>query len=277
MSLIAEGFDLDAYCARIGYVGPRTPTLAVLADLHRLHPAAIPFEGIDVLLGRGVSLATADVAAKLVSARRGGYCFEQNGLLRLALAALGFEARPMIARSWFGRSLDEPRPRTHLALAVTINGEAWLADVGYSGVTLTAPVRLAERGPQRTRHEPVRLVPLPSGELRYEVEISGAWRPVYDLAPETPLEVDLEAANWFTSTHPASAFRQTLIATRATDAARFVLQDGRLTIYRRGASPERRVLDADALEACLAADFGLSPEPAWRDVIETAAAAVHPD
>ena len=116
MSSIEFAFDLDAYFARIGYAGPRAPTLPVLAALHRLHPAAIPFEAIDVLLGRPISLAPADIFAKLVTGGRGGYCFEQNGLFRLALTALGFGVTPLIARSWYGRPLDQPRPRTHMAL-----------------------------------------------------------------------------------------------------------------------------------------------------------------
>jgi N-hydroxyarylamine O-acetyltransferase len=261
--------DLDAYCARIGYDGPREPTLAVLRDLHRLHPAAIPFEAIDVLLGRPVSLAPAAVDAKLIAGRRGGYCFEQNSLLRRALQAMGFQVGALIARSWWGRTLAEPRPRTHLALRVTLEGEAWLADVGYSAVTLTAPVRLAARAPQETLFEPVRLTPV-GEELRYEVEIGAEWRPVYDIAASPPLDADLMAANWFTSTHPDSVFRHVLMVCRTTAEARWLLAANRLTVCRPGGETERRTLSADALEACLAGDFGLSPEPAWRPFIERA-------
>jgi arylamine N-acetyltransferase len=91
--------SLDAYFARIGYEGPRTSTLATLRALHELHPAAIPFEAIDVLLERGVDLSPEAVEAKLITARRGGYCFEQNGLFQRVLAALGFEVEPLIARA----------------------------------------------------------------------------------------------------------------------------------------------------------------------------------
>jgi N-hydroxyarylamine O-acetyltransferase len=277
MSSIEYAFDLDAYFARIGYEGPSEPTLPVLATLHRLHPAAIPFEAIDVLLGRGVSLAPADIFAKLVTARRGGYCFEQNGLFRLALTSLGFNVSPLIARSWYGRPLDQPRPRTHMALRVEAEGQAWLADVGFSKVTLTAPLRLAEPGPQAHEiWESVRLAPQPNGERRYEILVGDAWRVVYDVAAEPALDVDLEAANWFTSTHPNSVFKSQLMVTRTTDAARYVLVDGLLTVRRPGgAAWSRHFLDADALEACLARDFGLSPEPSWRGFIERAAAASH--
>ena len=91
--------DLDAYFERIGYGGPWEPTLAVLRELHALHPIAIPFEAIDVLTGDGIDLSPAAVDAKLIHAGRGGYCFEQNSLFGRALRTLGFEVEGLIARS----------------------------------------------------------------------------------------------------------------------------------------------------------------------------------
>jgi N-hydroxyarylamine O-acetyltransferase len=91
-------FDLDAYLARVGYAGPRVPTLPVSRELTAAHAQAIPFENLDVLLGRRIDLAIDAVFAKLVRQGRGGYCFEQNGLLLQALTALGYEARPLSAR-----------------------------------------------------------------------------------------------------------------------------------------------------------------------------------
>ena len=73
--------DLDAYFRRIGYDGPRDASLETLRELHRLHPQAIPFENLDPLLGRPVNLDPASLQAKLVEGGRGGYCFEQNGVL----------------------------------------------------------------------------------------------------------------------------------------------------------------------------------------------------
>src|SRR6185369_8535357 len=89
--------NLDAYFARIGYTGPREPTLAVLDDIVARHTCTIPFENLDVLLGRGISLADDAVERKLVSDVRGGYCFEQNSLLQRALMALGFVVKPLSA------------------------------------------------------------------------------------------------------------------------------------------------------------------------------------
>ena len=90
--------DLDAYCARIGYSGPREPTLETLRALQALHAAAIPFEAIDVQLDRGIDLAPAAIDAKLIGGRRGGYCFEQNNLFMRVLAAVGFSVEGLMGR-----------------------------------------------------------------------------------------------------------------------------------------------------------------------------------
>lgn len=90
--------DLDAYFARIGYRGLHSPTLAVLHQLVRAHVEAIPFENLDVLRQVPIELSADALEAKLVGQRRGGYCFEQNGLLLLVLEAMGFEVTPLSAR-----------------------------------------------------------------------------------------------------------------------------------------------------------------------------------
>ena len=266
---IASGIDLDAYFARIGYQGPREPTLEVLRALHRLHPAAIPFEAIDVLLGREISLEPAALQNKLIAGRRGGYCFEQNGLLKLVLQTIGFQVASLIARSRWGRPLGDIRARTHMALRVRVDGEAWLADVGHSSAMLTAPIRLAERGLQETLHEPVRLRPV-DGELRLEALIGGDWRPIYDAVPRPQHDADLAAARWFVSTWPASPLKQALIVSRTTPQARYVLHENRLTIRRPGRESERLRLSADEMARLLGQDFGLAVEPAWRPVLDAA-------
>jgi N-hydroxyarylamine O-acetyltransferase len=133
--------DLDAYFDRIGYSGPREPTLEVLRALHRLHPAAIPFENIDVLLGHGIDISPAEVDAKLIGARRGGYCFEQNNLFERVLTALGFQVEGPLGRVvWMAPPAAPTPPRTHRALKIVLDGETWLADVGFGGAVLTACV-----------------------------------------------------------------------------------------------------------------------------------------
>lgn len=266
---VTTDVDLDGYFARIGYAGPREPTLEVLRRLHELHPAAIAFEAIDVLLGRGISLDPRAVDAKLIGARRGGYCFEQNSLFQRVLRGLGFRVEGLIARSRWGRPLEETAPRTHMSLRVRLDEVDWLADVGFGGCMLTTPIRLDHRGVQRTRFEPVRLVAF-GDELRLEAMIGGSWRAIYDLALPAQSEVEFVSPNWFTSTHPESAFRRHLIVTRTTPTGRFALLENRLTIRRPGATTVRSALSLDDLERSLAEDFGLPVAPEWRPLLHRA-------
>jgi N-hydroxyarylamine O-acetyltransferase len=267
--------DLDAYFARIGYAGSREPDLATLRALARLHVAAIPFEAIDVLLGRGVQLSAEAIDAKLIDARRGGYCFEQNSLFKRALTAIGFTVSAMLARPRWNRPLDEPRAQTHMALTVRLDGVDWLVDVGFGVCMLTAPVPWASRQVEDTDHESVRLSSV-GREVRLEVLMGEDWRVVCDIDPRPRLDVDFIAPNWVTSTHPDSPFRQGLIVSRTTPGARYALLGNRLTIRRPGAEPVQRLLTADALEHSLASDFGLPVEPSWRPVLELAVAANGP-
>ncbi|HZD91776.1 MAG TPA: arylamine N-acetyltransferase [Pseudolabrys sp.] len=266
----ARSIDLDAYCARIAYTGPREPTLATLRALQELHPAAIPFEAIDVLLGRGVDLAPAAVDAKLIGAGRGGYCFEQNGLFRRALNAIGFKVEGLTARvRWMQPAGAPPMPRTHMVLRVMIDGEPWLADVGFGGCVPTVPLRLNTDALQPSRHESFRIA-RGAGTVIVEAQRHDAWLPLYEVYPDPQLAIDYEVANWFTATHAESPFRRNLIAARTTPAARYALLDNRLTARKPGGDIEQRMLDADALETALAEIFGLPVAPDWRPAIEAA-------
>lgn len=263
--------DLDAYFARIGYTGAREPTLAVLRDLHALHPAAIPFEAIDCLLDRGVDISPEAVDAKLIHGGRGGYCFEHNSLFARVLQSLGFEVEGLAARVRWNQAADAPvQPRTHHVLRVSVEGQPWLVDVGFGGCVLTAPLRFEPHLEQATDHDRYRLTPL-GDDLRLEVKREAGWVPAYDVSLSPCVPRDYLMANWFTSTHPTSHFRAMLLASKTTPQARHALLYGRLTTRPVGAAPQVQWLDADGIEAALRDVFGLPVEPCWRDVIERAA------
>jgi N-hydroxyarylamine O-acetyltransferase len=263
--------DLRAYCARIGYCGSLTPTLETLRALHAHHIAAIPFEAIDALLDRTVDIAPAAVDAKLIAGRRGGYCFEQNSLFQRVLAATGFAVEGLIARvRWMLPPGAPPRPLTHMALRVTIDGIPWLADVGFGGNVLPTPIRLDIEGPQQTGHGPYRLVAFGPVTL-LQAQLGDRWESLYELQPLPAAPSDYEVGNWFTSRHPSSHFRHQLIAAKTTTEARYNLLEGRLTVRRPGAPAEQSHLDAKGIEAALEGTFGLPVEQSWRAIIERAA------
>lgn len=267
--------DLDAYCTRIGYDGPRTPTLATLQALLELHPAAIPFEAIDVLLDRGIDLAPAAVDAKLITAGRGGYCYEHNGLLKRVLSTLGFTVEGLAARvRWMKPPDAAPGPRSHMALRVIIDGRPWLADVGFGTIVPTAPLRMDSTQPQPTRHEAFRLTPV-ANDLLLEVRLGDRWAPVYQMARQPQLDIDYVMPNWYTSTHPSSHFRHNLMVALTTPQARYTLLHNRLTIRRPAGRSERHNLSAAEIEHHLSTTFGLTVAPEWRPLIVHAVAQGH--
>lgn len=238
--------DLEAYFNRIGYSGDRRPTLATLRELHRLQPAAIAFENLSPLLGHPVPIDAASLHRKMVAGGRGGYCYEQNLLLGSVLEALGFQFRHLTGWPRWQVAPGRLLPRTHLLLLVSIDGEDWLADVGFGGNTLTAPLRLAERGEQQTPHEPVRLVER-DGTLVIQPNIRGEWHDLVAFGLEHQTFAELEMGNWFTSTHPKSRFRNELFLARSDAGVRFGLLDNMLTTHRLDGASERRAL-ANAAE-----------------------------
>lgn len=253
-----DAIDLDRYLARIGYRGTPRADLDTLCALTELHPAAIPFEAIDVFLGRPVDLSPAAIQAKLIEGGRGGYCFEHNGLLKRVLGALGFTVEGLLGRVFWMRPQEAPPlPLTHMALRVTIGGERWLADVGFGSCIAGAPLRLDSLGKeQSTLHEAFRLTSRGTWVL-LEVQLPGGWHPVYALSPEPALDSDYVAANWYTSTHPESGFRRELRVAVTTPKRRTTLLDNRLTVRHPQGALERRFLSEPELADALVSTFGL--------------------
>ncbi len=255
---MTETVDLDAYFARIGYAGSRSPTLDTLNDLLSAHVQRVPFENLDVLLGRGISLEPAAIQQKIVLERRGGYCFEQNGLLLLVLTQLGFAVTPLSARVRYQRPRDFTPARTHLFLRVTIDEVPWVADVGVGGLSLTSAIRFDVEGEQTTRHEPRRLI-AEHGRYFHQARLGAEWHDVLEFTGEEMPPIDRELANWFTSTHPQSHFRHRLVAARALpDGERLTLVNRELSLRGRSGEARTRMLRTPAeLLDVLAADFDL--------------------
>ncbi|YCH28783.1 arylamine N-acetyltransferase [Erwinia sp. PK3-005] len=233
-------FDLHAYLARIGYTGATRPSLATLSQLHQAHVCAIPFENLDVILDRSIHLETEAIQEKLVVARRGGYCYEQNALFLLALQQMGFEARGLAARVVIAQPPSVP-PRTHMLLLVQLEGAFWIADVGFGGPTLSAPIRLLADRPQATPHGEYQLQSL-GEEWLLCLRRHDEWQPLYRFDLVTQFPSDYLMANHFVSTWPHSHFRHHLLAARyLPDGGQLSLENRRFSRY--GTEPERRTLD----------------------------------
>lgn len=241
----SDGFDLSAYLRRIGYDGPRTATLETLRALHSLQPRAIAFENLDPFLGRPVRLDAASLQAKLVARRRGGYCFEQNLLFMHALSALGFSVSGLAARVLWGQSVDALTPRGHMLLRVELDGRTWLADVGFGGLTMTAPLLLEPGLEQQTPHEAFRVARHDEG-FRVEALVGGEWRALYRFDMSAHYEIDYAITNYFLSTSPTSHMVTGLIVARALSDRRYALLRNRLTVHHLGGGSERREVESPA-------------------------------
>jgi N-hydroxyarylamine O-acetyltransferase len=249
--------DPDAYFARIGYRGLRTPTLETLNAIVNAHVQTIPFENLDVLLGRPIDLDPGALERKLIHARRGGYCFEQNTLLLTVLGQLGYDVRPLSARVRYQRPREFTPPRTHVFVRVELE-ESWLADVGVGAMSSTGVLRLEETGPQITPHETRRLL-RENGLVYHQVQLGDAWHDVCEFTLEEMPAIDREVANWFTSAHPASHFKNRLLVARALpNGGRLGLLNRELTVRKRDGSAEHHtVTSPDELLTVLDERFGL--------------------
>jgi len=249
-------FDAARYLARVGWQGALTPTLETLTALMRAHMARIPFENLDVLLGRGIRLDLDSVSAKLVDAGRGGYCFEHSTLFRAALEHAGFQPRSHSARV----ILLTPRsnaPRTHMFLSVVVDGTTYVLDPGFGGHGPLVPVPLVEFAEVRDAPDIHRMTRR-EGEWQLEAWMAGAFAPLWmsTLEPESP--VDFAMGNHFTATWPESPFVQRLMLRALTpDGRRVSVMNRDVTVARDGAFETSQLADRAALRRLLAGEFGM--------------------
>jgi len=263
--------DVAPYLARIGMEAAPSADLAGLVRLQRAHRLAIPFENLDIPLGRGVDVSPEAVAAKLVGARRGGYCFEQNGLFVRMLTVLGFTARPLMARVWLGSPADVP-PRTHMLVLVTLEGREWIADVGFGG-SFTPPMPLEDGAeaetPDGARHRLRRTAMTGDPDSQWLLERDGisaatdgrgggnGWQPQYGFALTPVVEADIEQGNHWTSTRPATRFTSLCVVSLVLPDGFAALTGAYLSLYRGGQSEGRAIEGAEEYQSVLRSLFGI--------------------
>ena len=264
--------NLDAYFERIGYSGARTPTLDTLTAIQFLHPQVIPFENVNPLLRLPVRLDLASLQEKLVYNGRGGYCFEQNTLLSHVLRALGFSVKGLAARVVWNVPEGEVKPRTHMLLLIDVAGEPYIADVGFGGMTLTAPLRLKLDLEQPTPHESFRLL-LENDEYVLQANVRDEWKSLYQFSLQEQLLPDYEMASWYLCSHPDSHFLKGIIAARNTSDRRYALRGNELAVHAVGGETERTIItDADTLRQTLTDTFRikLPDAPKLDDILQQA-------
>jgi N-hydroxyarylamine O-acetyltransferase len=244
--------SLESYFERVGLDGDDID----LATLQRAQVTSIPYENLDVELGRGIRLDTAGLTAKLVDRKRGGNCFELNSLFAAALETLGYRVTRLLSRVRL-ESASEPRPETHMVLLV----DGSIIDVGFGAATPTGPVPLggeATHGPWTWRTERIQT---PEGEHAWAMWFYDLLLYTFTDVPRHPM--DFLMPNHFTSTHPLSPFTRMVIVQRwQDDDSQLGLIDRELTLRRAGCADEVARVDDSQLDAVLRDRFGLELPPA---------------
>ncbi|MFD1253781.1 N-hydroxyarylamine O-acetyltransferase [Devosia equisanguinis] len=252
---MSEKVNLNAYFERIGFAGSIAPTLATLELLHALHPAVIPFENINPLIGEPVLLDQPSLERKLLADKRGGYCFEHNLLFMRILRDLDYTVRPLLARGlWTNPDNQE---LSHLVLLVEINGQNYLADVGHGGLTLTTPLRLRADVEQTTPHETFRLVG-GAPEWTLEVRIGENWLPVYAFTLDAVDDAAISALNQTMATSETSPMVNGLRVALSPSGRRVKLLNTSFTIQPvEGEKEQREITSMESLRSVLTEAFGL--------------------
>lgn len=228
--MTASTFLLPDYLKRIGYSGDVQNDLKTLTALMRAQLQSVAFENTEVQAGRIPSLITEDIYEKVVTHKRGGYCYEVNGLFAMALTAIGFEwyfagARPMF--------YPTRRPKTHMVVIVVINGKNYLCDTGFGGYGVREPLEVVDTDATEQHGDTFRLKLL-DGEYVLSSFVNGEWAPQYGFALLAQEWIEFSLANHFNATHPDTIFTTKKLAVMQTPSGRKILVDNTLKIIEKG-------------------------------------------
>lgn len=259
----ASNFDLALYARRIGLA--QVPTAAgfdaaALCQLMQAHLRNITFENLDVQAGKIVSLLPEDIVNKMVGvdgkARRGGYCYEQNGLFAMALTALGISYYFVACRPMFYPML---RPKTHMALVVSVQQQQYLCDLGFGSYGMRAPIALTDVNlPQQQDYDQFRLTMPAPGEYVLQALINQQWTSQFGFDLHPAQWIDFMPANYLNSTHPDTVFVQKLLLIRQTAEGRHLLVGDELKTSSCGVTTVQPIT-ASQRPALLSELFGLDP------------------
>lgn len=253
--------DIASYLERIGYQGSLAPTLDTIRELHRRHLLAVPFENLDIHLGRTIVLDEAAFFTKIVTERRGGFCYELNGLFGGALRQLGYSVELLSGRvanelGRFGQEFD------HLVLLVEIDDRRWIADVGF-GDSFLEPLELDAKE-QASGGMLYFIDRTPEGLLLLREE-NGTWAEKYIFTLQPHRLEDFAGMCVYHQTSPNSTFPRARICSRATLQGRITLSEMRLIETVNGERSERTLDSEEEYQRVLLECFGIKlPHPEWK-------------
>ncbi len=253
----SDGFNLDGYFERINYTGSTNADERVLRDIHIAHTLNIPFENLDVFYRRPILLDGASLYNKIVKERRGGYCFEMNGIFSLVLQEMGFKVTNLLARVTVDR--NKYTTKTHQAMLVETGGNRWLADVGFGNDGIIAPLIFEENTEQKQFAHAYRLTKHQAFGYQLEKKREDRYNSLYAFTLEECFPEDFLMSNHFTSTYPGSFFLTMRMCTMPTREGRITLTDDHLKVVRGNEVVETPVANDHEFDTLLNEHFGLDP------------------
>ena len=259
--MYAANFDLALYAHRIGLSQVPQATdfdAAALCNIMQAQLRSITFENLDVQAGKIVSLEPEAIVSKIVGAagdaKRGGYCYELNGLFAMALTALQIPYFFVACRPMF---YPMRRPKTHMALVVTLGDDRYLCDLGFGSYGMRAPLALSQVNlPQQQDFDKFRLLTPTPGDYVMQAQIDGNWVSQFGFDLHPAEWIDFMPANYLNSTHPDTVFVQKLLLIRQHGQGRTMLVGRELKHSQAGITQSRAVAE-DELDAVLLQEFGL--------------------
>ncbi|MFD6619985.1 arylamine N-acetyltransferase [Streptomyces albidoflavus] len=255
MTWNAEELNIGAYVGRIGFASDLKQDVETLRALHRAHLAAIPFENLELMLGRPVLLDLPSVQEKLVHKRRGGYCYEHNLLFAAVLEHIGFTVRGLGARVRLNTT--SLRPVTHMLTRVQVEDEEWLCDVGFGAAGLREPLLLADGQKVVQGAWEFGLVKESADVWVLRGRRPDDWHDVYAFTPEERHPVDYTVLNHYTSSHPRSPFIRRPVVQYGTAKARRMLTGEEFVIVHADGRRDERAVRAAELRTVLDQEFGI--------------------
>jgi N-hydroxyarylamine O-acetyltransferase len=223
------------YLSRIKLSGCHS-NLAGLKSLQEHHTENIPFENLDIVVGRNIVLQQKPLFDKIISKKRGGYCFELNILYCNLLTSIGFSAKPVLARVWLSNPKNIP-PRNHLAILVELDGKTFVTDVGFAGLVTRVPLDINNPAPVNDKDGMVRVIPFDDDQFMIQRQNEKGWANLYSFENTAIGDEDIEIAHFYMSKNPKSHLIQHKCVGRNTDEGRVGLFNNKVTTRKANKLP----------------------------------------
>ena len=254
--------NLDDYFNRVGLKSSPSISETGLHELHIAQFYVIPFENLNIHLGLGINVDSESIIQKLIYKKRGGYCFELNGLMLLVLNELGFRARPLLARVHMG---NPPSGRTHQLNLVVIKNRKWIIDVGFGAGGFRNPIPLEVGEYKQDANVEIRLSKHSELGWLYETKEKDVWKESYSFELATVIHSDIVLGNHFTTTSSLAHFTKVKTASLPTKNGRISLNETLFTRIDNGDITKRYISKDHRYLSLLKSEFGIELDVSFEE------------